>query len=50
MTAIGKVSIQDTVLQRGRSRDDVTVAVTGGAVVVSVRRYEWLQLTVDFQA
>jgi hypothetical protein len=33
---------------RGEPRDDVEVAIEGRAVVASLRRYEWLQLELEF--
>lgn len=33
---------------RGEPRDDVAVAIEGRAVVVSLRRYEWMQLDLEF--
>lgn len=33
---------------RGEPRDDVEVAIVGRAVVASLRRYEWLQLELEF--
>jgi hypothetical protein len=32
----------------GRPRDDVAVALDGRAVVVSLRRFEWLVLSLEF--
>jgi len=33
---------------RGEPRDDSEVAIEGRAVVASLRRYEWLQLELEF--
>ena len=33
---------------RGEPRDDVEVAIEGRAVVASLRRYEWLQMELEF--
>jgi hypothetical protein len=33
---------------RGEPRDDIAVAIEGRAIVVSLRRYEWLQLDLEF--